>query len=171
MSPYRDLVQVLSIKVALPLNHIPTLPRAQAIARWFSQAVEAPNASQTLTCKVIVRFAISIFMHNMERGERTRLTGTLWTDYANLAKESRKLRVDNGLPTKVLLIEDDKAMCETLKLVLEPDTFEVYEVNSGSAGVEAARSLKPDVIILDLLMPGMDGWEATRAIRAFSRIP
>ncbi|MDD5466784.1 MAG: response regulator [Anaerolineales bacterium] len=79
--------------------------------------------------------------------------------------------MDNGLPTKVLLIEDDKAMCETLKLVLEPDTFEVYEVNSGSAGVEAARSLKPDVIILDLLMPGMDGWEATRAIRAFSRIP
>lgn len=79
--------------------------------------------------------------------------------------------MDNGLPTKVLLIEDDKAMCETLKLVLEPNAFEVYEVNSGPLGIEATRRVKPDVIIMDLLMPDMDGWEVTRAIRAFSHVP
>jgi two-component system response regulator MtrA len=79
--------------------------------------------------------------------------------------------LDNGLLTKVLVIDDDKAMGEMLKLILEPNTFEVYDVCSGPEGIEATKALKPDVIILDLLMPDMDGWEVTRAIRSFSQIP
>jgi two-component system response regulator MtrA len=73
--------------------------------------------------------------------------------------------------TKVLVIDDDDAMTEMLRLVLEPNAFEVFEAHSGAQGIEATRQIKPEVIILDLLMPGMDGWEVCKAIRSFSRVP
>jgi len=79
--------------------------------------------------------------------------------------------VNNGLPTKVLIIDDDRAMCETLRLILEPHLFEIQEAYSGATGVQAAHAFEPDVIILDLLMPGMDGWQVTKAIRSFSQVP
>ncbi|MEN6299513.1 MAG: response regulator [Anaerolineaceae bacterium] len=79
--------------------------------------------------------------------------------------------MDNGVPTKVLVIDDDKTMSEMLKLVLEPLSFEVFEASTGPDGIEATKRLKPEVIILDLLMPDMDGWEVTKAIRAFSQVP
>jgi DNA-binding response OmpR family regulator len=73
--------------------------------------------------------------------------------------------------TKVLVIDDDDAMTEMLRLVLEPNAFEVFEAHSGKEGIDATHQLKPEVIILDLLMPGMDGWEVCKAIRSFSRVP
>jgi DNA-binding response OmpR family regulator len=79
--------------------------------------------------------------------------------------------VNNGIHTKVLVIDDDQAMRDTLKIVLEPQSFDVYEARSGPEGVEATKRFKPDVVILDLLMPDMDGWQVTKAIRAFSSVP
>jgi DNA-binding response OmpR family regulator len=79
--------------------------------------------------------------------------------------------VNNGTHTKVLVIDDDQAMRDTLKLVLEPQSFEVYEARSGPEGIQVTKQIKPDVIILDLLMPDMDGWQVTQAIRAFSSVP
>lgn len=79
--------------------------------------------------------------------------------------------MNNGKPTKVLIIDDDIAMCETLKLVLEPHAFSVFEARSGEQGIEICKQVSPDVIILDLLMPGMDGWQVTRTIRSFSEVP
>ena len=79
--------------------------------------------------------------------------------------------MDNGTPTKVLLIDEDKSMCETLKLVLEPQAFEIYEANSGLEGIEMTKRLDPEVVILDLLMKDIDGWEVSRAIRSFSQVP
>jgi DNA-binding response OmpR family regulator len=79
--------------------------------------------------------------------------------------------VNNGTYTKVLVIDDDQAMRDTLKIVLEPQCFEVYEARSGPEGIQATKQIKPDVIILDLLMPDMDGWQVTKAIRGFSSVP
>jgi len=79
--------------------------------------------------------------------------------------------VEKTLSTKVLIIDDDEAMTEMLRLVLEPNSFEVHEANSGKDGIDAAHTCNPEVIILDLLMPGMDGWEIVQAIRSFSKVP
>jgi two-component system, OmpR family, KDP operon response regulator KdpE len=80
-------------------------------------------------------------------------------------------RVKNSNPIKVLIIDDDKAVGETLKLVLEPHYFEISEAITGSDGIYAAKEFNPDVIILDLLMPDMDSWRVTKAIRAFCFAP
>ena len=73
--------------------------------------------------------------------------------------------------TKVLIIDDDDAMTDMLKLILEPNEFEVFISHSGPEGIKAAHKFNPDVIILDLIMPDMDGWEVCKAIRSFSEVP
>jgi DNA-binding response OmpR family regulator len=73
--------------------------------------------------------------------------------------------------TRVLVIDDDIDMTDLLKIVLDPAAFEVTVANSGSEGVKLAREFNPDVVILDLLMPDMDGWEVCKNIREFSQVP
>ena len=75
------------------------------------------------------------------------------------------------LPTRVLVIDDDDATTEMFKLILEPKQFEVYVVNTGPEGIEATRRFSPEVVVLDLLMPEMNGTEVCREIRAFSDVP
>jgi DNA-binding response OmpR family regulator len=77
----------------------------------------------------------------------------------------------NGTPTKVLIIDDDEATCETLKLILEPEYFDVFEATTGSDGIHATKQFKPDIIIMDLLMPDMDSWRVIKEIRIFSQAP
>jgi DNA-binding response OmpR family regulator len=72
---------------------------------------------------------------------------------------------------KLLIIDDDPAFTEILERFLERRYFEVEVTNSGSAGIEAARQWSPDVISLDLMMPGVDGWQVCTAIRKFSQAP
>ena len=74
-------------------------------------------------------------------------------------------------PTKVLVIDDDDATTEMFKLILEPKQFEVHVVNTGPEGVDEAQRFSPDVVVLDLLMPEMNGTEVCRKIRAFSQVP
>ena len=73
--------------------------------------------------------------------------------------------------TKILVIDDDKEMTDLMKLILEPGLFEVITVNSSVEGVEQARASKPDVVVLDLLMPAMDGLQVCKEIRKFSQVP
>lgn len=73
--------------------------------------------------------------------------------------------------TRVLVIDDDAAMTEMLKVTLEPREFEVMTAHTGEEGIEAAKSLCPDVIILDLFMPGVDGWQVCKSIREYSKVP
>ncbi len=72
---------------------------------------------------------------------------------------------------KILVIDDDPAMTELLKLILQTAASDVYTANSGKDGVEIAKQYDPDVIILDLMMPEMDGWKVCKTIREFSRMP
>ena len=73
--------------------------------------------------------------------------------------------------TSVLVIDDDVAMTEMLKAILDPKAFEVLTAHQPEEGVEAVRRLNPDVIVLDLYMPGADGWKVCRSIREFSKVP
>lgn len=77
----------------------------------------------------------------------------------------------NSLPTRVLIIDDDESMVEMLRLILEPDVFEVFIANNSTSGIDLTRETLPDVVILNLLMPDMSGWEICREIRNFSQVP
>jgi len=74
-------------------------------------------------------------------------------------------------PTRVLVIDDDDAMTDMIKHILEPNFFDVMVANSGPEGINKTRQLNPEVVILDLLMPDMDGWQVCKAIREFSQMP
>ncbi len=77
----------------------------------------------------------------------------------------------NKLLASVLVIDDDSAMTDLLKLMLKQESFDVIATNSGREGIAAARQKNPNVIILDLLMPGEDGWQICETIREFSQVP
>jgi len=72
---------------------------------------------------------------------------------------------------KLLVIDDDTAVTDLLSLLLKSQGFEVLATNNSSDGLSMIRELQPDLVILDLMMPEMDGWEVCRAVRQFSQIP
>ncbi|TAK21828.1 MAG: response regulator transcription factor [Chloroflexota bacterium] len=69
---------------------------------------------------------------------------------------------------KVLLVDDEPTLVATLDYNLRRDGHEVVIARDGLAAVEQARATKPDVILLDVMLPKLDGFEACRAIRRFS---
>ncbi len=75
------------------------------------------------------------------------------------------------MATKLLIIDDNPSITDMLELVLPPEGFEVTTVNSGLEGISVTQQLNPDVIVLDLMMPNVDGWQVCREIRSFSQVP
>jgi two-component system KDP operon response regulator KdpE len=72
---------------------------------------------------------------------------------------------------KILVIDDDPAMTELLSLVLTATNAQIITSNSGEEGLTLVETQNPDIVLLDLMMPKMDGWQVTENIRAFSSIP
>jgi len=72
---------------------------------------------------------------------------------------------------EVLLVDDDPKVCELLTMYFEREDFAVRTAGDGRAALTALHERQPDVIILDIMMPGMDGYEVCRAVRARSRTP
>lgn len=70
-----------------------------------------------------------------------------------------------GAFTRILLVEDDLALVRGLKEALESDGCVVRAVNRGNAALETALEFRPDLVILDVMMPGMDGWQVLGALR------
>ncbi len=60
---------------------------------------------------------------------------------------------------RIVCIEDHPEMIELIRLILERRGFEVEGATGGQEGLDAARRNPPDLVLLDLMMPGMDGWE------------
>jgi len=71
-------------------------------------------------------------------------------------------------PRRILLIEENDDARSSLRLLLEGSGHEVYEAVDGLAGVKEALELKPDVILIDLGLPGLDGYEVAARIRSAS---
>ena len=72
---------------------------------------------------------------------------------------------------KILVVDDDKNICELLRLYLVKEGYNVTMVHDGSAALTEFDKLHPDLVLLDVMMPVMDGWEVCRKIRAKDNTP
>lgn len=69
------------------------------------------------------------------------------------------------MAVKILVVDDDTNICELLRLYLEKDGFETIVVHDGEAALEAVSRHNPDMILLDIMLPKLDGWQVCREIR------
>ena len=72
---------------------------------------------------------------------------------------------------KVLIVDDDKNICDLLRLYLEKEGYSVILSHDGEEAVVKFNALKPDIVLLDVMLPGLDGWQVCREIRKKSNIP
>jgi two-component system response regulator RegX3 len=72
---------------------------------------------------------------------------------------------------RILIVEDDDGIRETLKYHLTSAGYAVTEARDGAIGLRLARTSRPDLVLLDLMLPGMSGMEFCRALRRSSRVP
>jgi len=73
--------------------------------------------------------------------------------------------------TRILVVDDDKNILQLIKLYLEKEGFEVVEAMRGDDGLKLFDSQPPNLVMLDIMLPGMDGWQVCREIRKTSNIP
>jgi DNA-binding response OmpR family regulator len=72
--------------------------------------------------------------------------------------------MDAADPTRVLVVDDEAPIRLLCRVNLEAEGMEVLEAADGPTGVEVARAERPDVLLLDVMMPGMDGWEVAERL-------
>lgn len=72
---------------------------------------------------------------------------------------------------KVLIVEDEQSLQETLAYNLAKEGYKVEAVGDGYEALEAARKMQPDLIVMDIMLPGLDGFEVTRIIRQEMNVP
>ena len=75
------------------------------------------------------------------------------------------------MAVSVLIVEDDRNIAELLQLYLEKEGYAVITAEDGGKGLEKFRTIKSDLVLLDVMMPVMDGWAVCKAIRAESQVP
>ena len=75
------------------------------------------------------------------------------------------------MAVKILIVEDDNNIADLLRLYLEKENYEVCIASDGGKGVEQFRRFQPDLVLLDLMLPVLDGWGVCRTIRAESKTP
>ena len=75
------------------------------------------------------------------------------------------------MATSVLIVEDDRNIAELLQMYLEKEGYAVTCAPDGGQGLAKFRSIQPDLVLLDVMMPVMDGWSVCKAIRADSQVP
>lgn len=72
---------------------------------------------------------------------------------------------------KIMVVDDDQNICELLRLYLEKEGFETVLANSGRSALELFEKENPDLILLDIMLPELDGWQVCREIRKKSQCP
>ncbi len=75
------------------------------------------------------------------------------------------------MATKVLVVEDEVNIAELLRLYLEREGYEVVTAGDGGKGVALFEQEKPDIVLLDIMLPVMDGWQVLKEIRSSSKTP
>jgi len=70
------------------------------------------------------------------------------------------------MPKKIVYIEDDLEMTYLIKMILERKGYELISINDGLEGFEIIQKVKPDLVLLDLMMPNIDGWDIYHQIRS-----
>lgn len=72
---------------------------------------------------------------------------------------------------KILVVDDDKNICELLRLYMENDGYTVSLAYDGESALKVFNDFKPDIVLLDIMLPKMDGWQVCREIRKTSDTP
>ncbi len=72
---------------------------------------------------------------------------------------------------KILIVDDDENICELLRLYLEKDSFSTIVANNGEQALKCVSLHNPDLILLDIMLPVLDGWQVCREIRKNSNVP
>lgn len=72
---------------------------------------------------------------------------------------------------KIMVVDDDRNICELLRLYLEKEQYHVVIANDGNEAVTKFSAESPDLILLDVMMPGLDGWQVCRELRKTSNVP
>jgi two-component system, OmpR family, KDP operon response regulator KdpE len=72
---------------------------------------------------------------------------------------------------KILIVDDEPGLRDLVRINLEHEGFGVVQAENGVLGLEAVREEHPDLVILDVMMPEMDGWETCKKLREFSQVP
>ncbi len=72
---------------------------------------------------------------------------------------------------KILVVDDDQNICELLRLYLEKEEYNVVIANDGAAAVSTFNAENPALVLLDIMLPKLDGWQVCREIRKFSEVP
>lgn len=72
---------------------------------------------------------------------------------------------------KILIVDDDTNICELLRLYLEKDGFDTIIANDGESAIVKFNLEEPDIILLDIMLPKLDGWQVCRTIRKNSQVP
>jgi len=72
---------------------------------------------------------------------------------------------------KIVSIDDDPSITKLIRILLGLYGMQVSTANSGREGLELVRSEAPDLVLLDIMMPEMNGWQVCEAIRSFSEVP
>jgi DNA-binding response OmpR family regulator len=75
------------------------------------------------------------------------------------------------MKTKILLVDDDPNIRQLVRLYLEKEGFDVSEAARGDEAIKAFKASPPNLMLLDLMLPGMDGWQVCREVRKVSNIP
>lgn len=71
----------------------------------------------------------------------------------------------------ILVVDDEANIVELVRLYLQQEGFRVLEASDGSAALEVLGKERPDLLVLDIMLPEVDGWEVCRRVRAFSQVP
>jgi DNA-binding response OmpR family regulator len=75
------------------------------------------------------------------------------------------------LEEKILIVDDSPDLLRIVQLCLERENYQVFTASNGKEGLQRTYSLQPDLVILDVMMPGMDGWEVLTRLREMSDVP
>ncbi|WP_084247208.1 MtrAB system response regulator MtrA [Gordonia hydrophobica] len=76
-----------------------------------------------------------------------------------------------GMKPRILVVDDDAALAEMLTIVLKNEGFEPFTVGDGTQALTAVREVRPDLVLLDLMLPGMNGIDVCRVLRSDSNVP
>lgn len=87
------------------------------------------------------------------------------------ALSGREQMVNIEKKKSVLVVDDQPKVLKFIEIDLKLRGFHVVTTGSGEQALELIRSINPDVVLLDMIMPGMDGFETLKKIRAFSNLP
>lgn len=76
----------------------------------------------------------------------------------------RTVRYEDSVMTQIMIVDDSPTDAHLLEKILEKNGFQTLHAETGLEGIEVARRLKPDLILMDVVMPGLNGFQATREL-------